>query len=601
VGSIQLAGFVFYWPFKIILDKLTDVAMSETRSRLVSWAPQQKIVSMNVAALFDKRHVPASISLNDVDLVQQHMKQMYDFMAIDVAKSDPVMAAVLLRDHRAILPDTVIAQYEQVVADKGEDPLEVAVVSSIHMSDTDTRVTNDRHHERIAAIKEALEEVKVEEAATLDFSERIYRELTMSNGQANAAVLRSEAERLYNSDVWYIHEGYLRSSALGADPREMAHSAIYLPRADDNGQHMHMVEEHVWSGADPETGQFERRTYKRLAGRDYTGYGLVSDRTLVFNGRAIALALEEALALRHDYSVNLQCGPPGCGKTYAILQQAAVGDAVMCPVRESISDTRARLADQLKVSEKDLKPLVRTVDSFLVNYKGLVMKSPPKKLFADECFMTHAGRWYAVCALLGVREVQGFGDPHQIPHIPRVQVSSLRVQIQGDTTQWTYKIYRCPSVLVAAWAHIYEYKVRTVSQVSGYFKKVPDTRGMAVPKGCVMMAMYQADKLVIKGLYPQHLDHIKILTAHESEGKTYDDVWLHNFEVRRREPNDQFYLFRKQAHCLVAASRSRKGVLYVKRSNDSDMITEWIDKASDSRRRAAVADVATVGKTMEYN
>jgi len=242
---------------------------------------------------------------------------------------------------------------------------------------------------------------------------------------------------------------------------------------------------------------------------------------------------------------------------------------------------------------------VRTVDSYLVNLFNDKKTGGLRtdRLLADECFMTHAGKWYAAAALLGVSEVHAYGDDHQILHIPRVQAPKLHVKLRyiDVANEWTTR--RCPATAVAAWGGEYDWKVRTRSSVVGVMEEVRDTRGREVPDNCVMMCMYQADKRELKKLYAADLGRIQIMTSHESEGKTFKHVWLHRFDARKR--SDKFSLFDQTPHVLVAMSRHTDTFLYRCPAPLGDLVSRWVENSKDPRRVAAATDLETAGTTVE--
>jgi len=332
-------------------------------------------------------------------------------------------------------------------------------------------------------------------------------------------------------------------------------------------------------------------SYRRLHDSNYSGWMMTTDDTLIFNGPPVISALTDALTLDHDYSIKIEAGPPGCGKTYAIIHSYVEGDAVSCPVRQSVEDTRRELASVLGRTVASLKTNVRTIDSYMVNRATRPLRAT--KLFADECFMTHAGKWYAMAALIGARELVAYGDPYQIPHIPRAKVPALYVRLQGEVN-WSYLTRRCPPNLVATWSHIYGHRVRTTVQDGGTVSWIKADKHPDPPRGCVMMCMYQADKKLLQAYYKGM--NVVIMTTHESQGKTFDHVCLHNPEKRLRPRGDPYYLFESARHVLVAMSRSRQSFWYCKASQNPDDVTDWLPAADNPRAVDAMRAVDTVGE-----
>jgi len=386
-------------------------------------------------------------------------------------------------------------------------------------------------------------------------------------------------------------------SVLGLEAESFTHSAVYYPVPDaDTGETVRAVFRSDWRSK--EKGRQNKDFV--LADTMFTGWVFVCDDLVVYNGPEIIRAMEKALTMAHDYTVKLYWGVPGCGKTYSIVHAVRDDgqDAVLCPVRESIEDTRSQVV-ALWPDFPDPKLYVRTVDSYLVNLatNKKTKALDVKRVLADECFMAHAGKWYAAAALLGVDEIWAYGDDRQIPHIPRVQAPKLHVKLKHQSIQHNWITRRCPATAVAAWGSVYEWKARTVSSEIGSMIEVRDTKGREVPRGCVMMCMYQADKREIKRLYASDLRHIKIMTAHESEGKTFEHVWLHRFDARKR--SDRASLFDQEPHVLVAMSRHTKGFVYRAPAALGDLVSTWIVRANDPRRVVAAQDVDTAGQSVE--
>jgi len=443
---------------------------------------------------------------------------------------------------------------------------------------------------RIDAIKEAIHEADLECRGALDGCARAWNKLFM-DGKVNKYVFNAQREVHKNPDFWWFVDGVPERSERGLEGKDFAHAAVYVPTPHGVGGNLQLLIEDKDCAAG-----------KRIADFAYTGPGLTTDLLNVYNGPQVMETLKEALKVEHNYRVELEEGPPGCGKTYAILQQfePASKDGIMCPVRESIQDTRSRVV-QKHESVPDARLRIRTVDSFLVNYGSDTRTKLLRldTLYADEVFMTHAGKWYAVAALTRAKRVRGFGDRQQIPHISRVQSAALHGSIRPQLVDHNWLTYRCPQDAVAAWGIQYGWKVRSVSKVSRSLSRVYSTAGLEIPDGCVMMCMYQWEKTELRKMYAQHLKRILIITAHESQGKTYKVVWFHRFDLRVR--SDGFSLYDAAKHVLVAMSRHTDTFLYVCAARGmEDQFTKWIECGSNARRIRAAGDQASKGESREF-
>lgn len=245
------------------------------------------------------------------------------------------------------------------------------------------------------------------------------------------------------------------------------------------------------------------------------------------------------------------------------------------------------------------KHVVRTLDSLLVNYfsNRSIKDLQPDVLLADEGFMSHAGKWYAAAALLGVELVKAFGDQYQIPHVPRAEAPKMHLRLQPDSVEEQWLTYRCPPDAVAAWGHVYNWRVRSTSDVGKSLSHVSSHKGLKIPHDCVMMGMYQADKKELRQMYQNCGTKVQIMTVHESQGKTFEHVWLHRFDRRKR--TDTFSLYDKEAYVLVAMSRHTHEFKYVC-PDLGDLASCWIKQASDVRRVQAAAEVETAGQVKQF-
>jgi hypothetical protein len=455
---------------------------------------------------------------------------------------------------------------------------------------------------RLAAIREHIEEVEMQNRATAFSAAKAYRAVSL-RGEPSEPALRKYAELYKNPDMWEVREGVIIKSALGIPASDFAHSAVYSPVPDpDTGATVRSVFRREWRGEEERRGEVQ--VHRVLSDERFSGWVLTFDELVVHNGPEILAALRASLEVPHEYTVVVHRGPPGCGKTYSIVHSVNPdgSDVISCPVRESMIDTRAQVAKLHPSFPEPHRLRMRTVDSYLTNRESdkrtAILRA--MRLLADECYMTHSARWYAKAGLLGVQELHAWGDEKQIPHIPRVQAPKLYVKIQAQQEFYEWICRRCPPSAVAAWGDQYDWKVRS-NKPEGcpdVLVEVRDTVGRDIPKGCVMMGMYQADKLMLRKKYAQHLKHIKVMTAHEAEGKTFTHVWLHRFDNRKR--SDKFSLYDQSPHVLVAMSRHTNSFVYVCPGDLGDLVSSWIKRGQDVRRVAAVRDLGSAGQSKEF-
>lgn len=430
---------------------------------------------------------------------------------------------------------------------------------------------------RLAAIEEAILEVELEREVTEDLCRRMYSQIVIGNRSINKAALERDKEANENPDLWKITNGVLANHSVNGIPmRDFCHSRVYLGNTVE--QPFCKVIRHVWHN--DRTGVDEVNLM--LADRGFDGYALVCDRLLIFNGDEILTALRASLKMDHSkYTVALKEGPPGCGKTYAIVKTYQPKDMVLCPVKLSIDDTKSRLLATYGPSVKS-RDCARTVDSLLMH--GTRSSVDFDRILADECFMAHAGKWYACAAILGVSQVFAYGDTKQIPHIPRVQCRKEHVSLRYDTRDFNNITRRCPADSVAAWCHLYGGTVRTTNRILNSISETDRFAGLQVSKDTCLMGMYQGDKKEIRRLYPNHESNAgkgMITTTHEAEGKTYKEVILFRFDRRIRK--DNLSLYDKEPYVLVAISRHTERFVYARANGLGDLVSRWIAKTKDPR------------------
>jgi len=505
-----------------------------------------------------------------------------------------------------VLPDDFAAPLRAAVAQAKEEPVSGAVpvapvVASSGMVTPSVQgtvetldVSDSEVERRKSSILEAITECEAEalksEAACADH----YREL-MIGGAPSLRKIVSRREMFGNPEFWRVSSGVIEVSFSGAPVEGFQHAAVYCPVPSDGSRLLSVVEDEFKGMS---CGEYVERIYYKIPNAAYTGWVYTNDSLLIHNGPLIALALRDALDKPLDFVVSLHQGPPGCGKTTAIVKMALEEDVVLVPVRKAARETAMRLVKEKPALREMVKTNVRTLDSYLVNrlrMRSLRSLTAPR-LLADEAFMTREGRWLAAAAHLGVVSVEAFGDEEQIPHVPRAECPKMYVSVVYQMVDSVWLTYRCPPELVACWGSVYKWRVRSVSKVKGKVEHVSSSAGREVPVNCVMMGMYQADKKLLREKYANCGVPIQIMTVHESEGNTYPHVWLHRFDMRRR--TDGFSLYDKPKYVLVAMSRSTHSFIYVA-PDLGDVVCQWIRVGRDPRRVAAASDVETAGSEIE--
>ncbi|QKN22664.1 replicase [Erysiphe necator associated ssRNA virus 8] len=623
VAFVKLPLTLALAPFVMLYKGVKKLTLPELEQFLVTWEPSVEVVRVPLWRLnlrsgeaidvqcIESQHDDLKLEAQQA-LMHDHCAAMvrnpelYDkFLSVETSAT---AAGVAKTEESTLLNNKgADARFEQDTA-SAKPKSEPTVVSSETPSST-TYFTEggpnigmptipeedfeNRHKERIAAITEYIQELQVTMRATESSCAVAFRHLT-AGGKPRAQLLISSDDHYEHPDIWDVEDGRIVRSVRGLTPKDFNHSAVYSPDLLSDGSCIKAVTK--TDNMDSRHGKGkEKEPDVFIMGSHFTGYVLTNDSLAVYNGEEILDTLRLALTCRHDYHIKVVQAPPGCGKTHTIkqLMRTDGSDFFSCPVRQSALSTRAEFARE-HPEFTQCKDYMRTVDSYLVNhaYKN-VADITAKRLLADELYMTHAGKWYAMAGLLQVTEVWGYGDLLQIPHIPRVEVASIYLRVRPDEEDGMWMNYRNPVNAVAAWGHLYGNRLRAVSQVEGKFEQIGYLPTMEIYPGTVMMCMYQATKIELAKLYKRHLDKIIILTAHESEGKTFDHVWLHKLDTRVR--TDKSSLYDSEPHCLVAASRHRNTFYYVNLGAD-DLISTWVKNSKDPNKIILASDLDSVGE-----
>jgi hypothetical protein len=606
-GTVKVvAQSMSYYPLLWLCDKISDMVNDALAESLVSWAHEPQFKEVSFSSLVGEKYMASQVGWSyEGPEVGEVFRQRYEhgrradhLRAVQEAPGLAALITDLCADGLSAAELSSLRQATSVATGADTSGSDTAVNSEQPTGVQEgAPVDESTQTGRRMAIQECIDESRLERDKLEEFCEKVFRACTSASGQPIDRTLRERAEEYYQPDFWMVRNGVLLESALGVDPLECRYSALFTLKLDRvTSSRFRTLQDVVFEPP----GGGEVKEYKIITDSSFSGWALSMERLLIYNGPEIQATLEVAMSRAQNYQVELMQGPPGCGKTYALLKRVQHGDVAMCPVRESAADTRARLVVRDR-GFPDPKLRVRTVDSYLVNYTSPgTSELVADTLHADETFMSHAGKWYAAAALLGVRRIVAYGDRKQIPHIPRVQARSLYLRIAPDVVVTTYAIYRCPADALAAWGEIYEWRVRTHSSVRHSIRVVTTWKGMSIPDECVMLCMYQADKKELRKVFAAHIKGkgLRIMTTHEAEGKTFDHVWLFRFDTRQR--SDKMSLFDQEPHCLVSMSRHKKSFCYVRPKNLNDLIDQWAARSQNPRAIAAMADIESVGKSMQF-
>lgn len=598
---------VWFYPVQQIakwLDTSTDAAVAQYS---YDWVYAPEFVEVSAKMILDCYYRDAH-DVVAADIWSDQGRDMAPENLIAAVEGDPALANIVLNMLGDVLPkETCKSLAAAAVVQNEPSRLEVQApiqpckdasehaVTGVISNDDLKFIDEEEELRRQSAIREAIIECDAEAAKCEAACADQYR-AAFVGGRPNKRTLRERKEMYGDPDFWYLEDGIIVQSYLGADVADFRHAAVFVPGGVD-GQRLHSVQEEEFKGMS--MGEYVERVHYKIDA-DFTGYAYTNNSLLIYNSPAISEALETALSCSLDMRVTLYQGPPGCGKTTQIVNAATIEDMILVPVRKAAAETAQRLVDKDEQFRALVKNQVRTLDSYLVNYNRSKRLADfrPRRLLADEAFMAREGRWLAAAALMGVTEIFAYGDRLQIPHVPRAECPRSHISLRHQVVDESFITYRCPAQMVACWGHLYDHKVRSASAEEGVVQHVRDSSKLAIPKGCVMMGMFQADKKLLKEKYAAYGDSVQIMTVHESQGNTYDHVWLHRFDTRKRD--DNFSLYDKPAYVLVAMSRNRKSFVYVAPIGIGDLVEKWIGIGRDPRRVAAAADIDSVGQSIEY-
>nr|QNQ74058.1 ORF1 [Plasmopara viticola lesion associated vivivirus 2] len=450
------------------------------------------------------------------------------------------------------------------------------------------------------SIQEAIAETELE-AQNVEASCIKFRNECLLGGEPNRGMLVRKKEEMMQPDFWYINKGVIANSLLGREGSDFDLSGLLLPVQSASGSFIHPVLPVVYEG--PSRGRQVVVEHATIADTSYTGWAFANTSLAVYNGPEIVAALQASMKVYRPVDVVLHFGPAGCGKTTEIVRVTEQNDVILCPAKASVLETRGRLTK----SRTDMKfPVLmrcKTVDSYLVH----VLSNPRVRalrtdvLRGDEAFMMRSGRWYACALLLGAKRIDAYGDPQQIPHVPRALCPALHLRLRPTSVDEKFVSYRCPHDAVAAVGDIYGWKVRSASKVSRSLAQLSGVDAEPVEPGCVMLCMYQDDKKVLSTMYARQTVPIRIMTVHEAQGNTFQHVRLHRFVRGKNQTNvpDAFDLFQKKEYVLVAMTRHTHSFRYYTQMG-SDQVSARVVQGSSVSRINAAADLASAGKAVEF-
>ncbi|QSE37566.1 replication-associated polyprotein [Citrus associated ampelovirus 2] len=267
-------------------------------------------------------------------------------------------------------------------------------------------------------------------------------------------------------------------------------------------------------------------------------------------------------------NVRLENTPPGGGKTTRLVDEymkAPHLNLIVTANAGSAEDINLEIAKRRK---KNKQRVARTADSRLMNWVGL---QPMSVVRIDECFLMHYGQLKLVSFISRAENVVLYGDENQIPFINRLQAFRCKSELlnsDGVVTNNLDGSYRCPgdvcwylSTLKNDKGNLcYKNGVKKLNDKRGWrsVSKTPILSYEDVPlEGFDCYITYtQMEKAELKSTFFKNKKKLKVMTVHESQGKTFGNV-----AVVRCKPADDI-VFDSLGHHIVVISRHTESMKY---------------------------------------
>lgn len=311
----------------------------------------------------------------------------------------------------------------------------------------------------------------------------------------------------------------------------------------------------------------------------------------VITGRSTELMLNQRIAQRMETVpidrvfmpvIEWTNGPPGCGKTYHIIQNAHIPistaqepeDLVLCMTTEGRRDVMAKMKSKRpEMSDEVLQRDVRTVASVLVNGCAVAYQ----RVLLDEALMAHAGTIGFVVYYSQAKAIAMIGDIHQIPYVDREHMCSVLYHVPSrfaDITKSLNRTYRCPVDVTYALSAFYEGLHTTNGIILSVRQLTYSGNVTHIDKACtntLFLVHLQADKDALVSEGYGKASGSAVLTVHEAQGLTFNHV------ICIRRNSKPLEIFSSLPYAIVAISRHRESFVYY--TDAEDAITGLVKKA----------------------
>ncbi|KAF9422270.1 hypothetical protein HW555_002079 [Spodoptera exigua] len=301
------------------------------------------------------------------------------------------------------------------------------------------------------------------------------------------------------------------------------------------------------------------------------------------SGTAEPPALQGGWAVPKIQWVN---GVPGCGKTtWVVSHFNEEEDVVATTTTEAAKDLREKLAHRLGRT----RTRVRTMASILSN--GFRAHDKCHRIIVDEALMNHFGAIVMAARLSGASEVVLVGDVNQLPFLDRenlFQLNYTRPNVVAPITHELSCTHRNPMDVAYTLGEIYPgiYSSRT-TQSRVHSLRVERYTGAKIPRlaqNTLFLVHTQEEKADLASQGYGSGEGSRLLTIHEAQGLTSDNVLVINTKTRRLQIHESV------SHAVVAVSRHRVSCVYC--TDDAD------DAAGGLIKRAMEANTKMV---VNYN
>jgi len=593
------------------VGKALESATDESILGFYSVAPQVKYRKIPAAVVLSKRWTASSKYAVDM-LTEDFRDVVLRTAPADVIRAAPASAVVaeeLIGRFGGYLDSAYKEKLEQTIeVAKPQQEAEVSAIRDVKQGllssvGSSTRVVGGKYVAVDAvrdAIEEAIQEVLLE-GRNVEASCMKFRDECMRSGEPDLNMLVRKKEEMMQPDFWYVKHGTVVRSALGRDGADFSLSALLLPVSNAAGGFVFPVNTVLYAGRS--RGQSVEREHFTIDNTSFEGWAFANESLAVYNGPEIVSALRLAMERVVPLHVTLRRDPAGGGKTTRIVNSVKVDEVVLCPAKASVDETRGRIRKFRSELSFPVHERCRTIDSYLVNVikNRKVEAMRASVLRGDEAFMTRSGKWYACALLLRTDSLSLYGDPEQIPHVPRALCPRLHLSIKPSVVEFGWITYRCPRDALAAVGDLYEWKARSASKVERSLSLLDSPDIKSVSRGCVMLCMYQSEKTVLQKWYRDVNVPIRVMTVHEAQGNTFEHVRLHRYirGKNRTDIPDAFDLFQKPNYVLVAMSRHTQSFGYWSEMGQDEVSRRIVQGSLQSRVNAA-GDMKTAGSGLEH-